>query len=308
MSGWKSEPSAGQGLCRTVDTRAGRPIGKSTIWAVAGIVAVAIVAGTHWRHDLVVRFFGPPAVKMREAHDQRSGAPTFDHSAYDALLKAHVDEAGWVDYAGLAGDADRLDGYINVLAVAPFDRLGRDGKLALLINAYNAFTLRLILDHWDGGKLKSIRDIPKPKRWDHARWTIGGETWSLDQIEHEQIRPKFAEPRIHFALVCAAVACPPLRIEAYTADRLEDQLADQAAYLHDHGTWFRFDAGRAVVKLTRLYNWYGRDFEQAAGSVRAFAARYSKELRQAVDAGRDPKIEWLDYDWRLNSVGNRKPR
>ncbi|MCP4246150.1 MAG: DUF547 domain-containing protein [bacterium] len=219
-----------------------------------------------------------------------------------------MDDAGWVDYAALAEHADRLDGYLAALAAAPFDRLGRDGKLALLINAYNAFTLRLILENWDGEKLKSVRDIPKRKRWDHARWMIGGRTWSLDQIEHEQIRPKFAEPRIHFALVCAAVDCPPLRNEAYTADRLEDQLAAQTAYVHDHGTWFRFEAGGAVVGLTQLYNWYGGDFEQAAGAAPAFAARYSKELRSSLDAGKEPKIQWLDYDWRLNSIANKKSR
>ena len=168
----------------------------------------------------------------------------------------------------------------------------------LLINAYNAFTLRLILDYHP---VASIKDIPAAKRWAHKRWGLGPHTWSLDQIEHDQIRPKFGEPRVHFALVCAAVGCPRLRNEAYRADDVEQQLEDQARYVHGHERWFRFDAGKGIVYLTRLYKWYGGDFEQVAGTVLDYAARYSPQLKQALGAGRKPGIRWLDYDWSLNS-------
>ena len=94
-----------------------------------------------------------------------------------------------------------------------FADLGRSEKLALLINAYNACTLRLILDHWNDGQLASIKDIPRDNRWEDQRWQIGKRRLSLNQIEHEEIRGRFAEPRIHFALVCAAKGCPPLRAE-----------------------------------------------------------------------------------------------
>jgi hypothetical protein len=96
--------------------------------------------------------------------------------------------------------------------------MGRNEKLALLINAYNAFTLKLIVERLP---VQSILDIPAAERWDAVRWKVGGQVWSLKQIEHEQIRPKFTEPRVHFALVCAAVGCPPLRNEAYDASRLD---------------------------------------------------------------------------------------
>lgn len=156
---------------------------------------------------------------------------------FDALLRTQVDADGLVDYAGLKDAHAELDAYIRSLAAAPFEQLGRDEKLALLINAYNAFTLRLVLDHWP---LASIRHIPGKRRWDAPRWRLAGETLSLNQIENERIRPRFKEPRIHFALVCAARGCPPLRAEAYTGARLSAQLADQARRVHSDGRWLRF--------------------------------------------------------------------
>jgi len=224
-----------------------------------------------------------------------------DHSAFDRLLRQHVDADGWVDYEGLHEDTGVLDGYIGSLALIPLDRLGRDEKLALLINAYNAFTLRLILDYYP---ITSIKDIPGGKRWKARRWRVGTDTWSLDDIEHKQIRPVFAEPRVHFALVCAAIGCPPLRNEAYVADRLDEQLDAQTRYAHQHGRWLQFDAGQNVVKLTRLYKWYGGDFQDKAGSNLAFASTYSASLQQALEAGRSITTQWLDYDWRLNSQVN----
>jgi hypothetical protein len=214
-----------------------------------------------------------------------------------------VDPDGYVDYATLAEDTGQLDRYISSLAEVSFDQLGRDDKLALLINAYNAFTLRLILDHLP---LESINDIPDAERWHAVRWNLGGRTLSLNQIEHEEIRPKFMEPRIHFALVCAAIGCPKLRNEAYTGERLEQQLEDQTRYAHTHDRWFQFDREAGVVKLTQLYNWYGGDFKQVTDSrsVLEFAARYVPELERALQSGDTPKVEYLDYDWKLNRKGS----
>lgn len=268
------------------------------------LLAAVAVTGAAYR-GAIGNLFGPPSVTLREAYEQKAGGTAFDHSLLDRLLRKHVDADGWVDYAGLAGDSDRLGGYIEVLGDAALDKMGRNEKLALLINAYNAFTLRLILDHWDDGKLVSINDIPDAKRWKHRRWNVGGHTWSLNDIEHKQIRPKFKEARIHFALVCAAVGCPKLRNEAYAADRLDAQLRDQTEYTHRHKRWFRFDAKRGEVYLTKLYDWYGGDFKQISGSVLGFAAEYSAELAEALESRRKPKIRWLKYDWKLNDKRNK---
>ena len=283
-------------------------------WTRIGIASISLLIvgavmgtglGDHgWVHRLGVDLFGPPAVASTEAYaaTQQAEPEPFDHSAFDALLKKHVDEHGWVDYKALADGAAELDAYIATIADAPFDALGRDEKLALLINAYNAFTLRLILDYYP---TESIYDIPDAKRWDAKRWNLAGAVYSLNQIEHELVRPKFVEPRIHFALVCAAYSCPKLRNEAYTGDKLEAQLADQTAYTHTHDRWFRFDKKSNTVYLTALYDWYGGDFEAVSGSVLEYVASQAPAIRSAIDAGGEPKVRWLDYDWKLNDVTNR---
>jgi inosine-uridine nucleoside N-ribohydrolase len=250
---------------------------------------------------LLRRLAGNANTVVPHAQGLAKSAPEFDHSAFHALLRRHVVD-GLVDYGALQSKSQELDAYIATLGAANLGHLGRDEHLALLINAYNAFTLRLILDHYP---VKSIKDIPEAKRWKDKRWDVAGQTWSLDQIEHEQIRPKFREPRIHFALVCAAVGCPPLRAEAYTGAKLEAQLADQSHYLHTHVRWFQFDEGGNVVHMTKLYDWYRDDFKQAARSVLAFAGRYSIALQQALKSGNEPKIEWREYNWHLNDRTNR---
>lgn len=270
------------------------------------LFAVVTLAGASYSctHRTALRgLFGPPTAKLQEAYAQTPDSAKFDHGIFDALLRKHVDADGWVDYAALQVESAKLDAYLQTVEHVDFERLGRNEKLALLINAYNASTLRLILDHFP---ISSIKDIPDAKRWDAKRWNVGGNTWSLNQIEHEQIRPKFVEPRVHFALVCAAVGCPKLRNEAYRADRLDEQLDDQSRYVHAHDRWFEFDAQKALVRLTKLYDWYGDDFKQVAGSVLNFAARYSPELKKMIDGGTKPRIEWLDYDWKLNDKTNRR--
>lgn len=277
---------------------------KLILVVIALVGAVAAIAWLY-RDTVLVRLFGPPVVTLTEAYQENPTGPRFDHSALDAVVARHVDEHGWVDYDGLQADVEQLERYIESLAQAPFDELGRSEKLALLINAYNAFTLKLILEHYP---VSSIRDIPSSQRWDDVRWKVGGYTWSLYQIENEQIRPKFREPRIHFALVCAAVGCPPLRREAYVAERIEQQLQDQSEYVHRHETWFQFDADRGVVRLTPLYNWYRGDFRQVGDTALKYAASFSPELTRALASGKKPRLEWLEYDWTLNSKQNKTSR
>ncbi len=283
-----------------------RWIKKILVSVAVGAAAWSLFAGAGdhgWLHRWGVKAFGPPSVVMAEAYAESpaASATKVDHSNFDSLLKKHVDPDGWVDYEALGKDAAQLDRYIASLADAPFDELGRDDKLALLINAYNAFTLRLILDYYP---LNSIRDIPDAKRWDHKRWHLAGKTYSLNQIEHELIRAKFKEPRIHFALVCAAYSCPKLRNEAYTGERLEEQLSDQTAYTHSHPRWYKFDKRNNTLYLTALYDWYGDDFKAVAGSVLDYVADQAPEVRQAINAGQKPTIKWLDYDWKLNDTSN----
>ncbi len=271
--------------------------GAAALGAVLVIVAVSAA-------QFGSRFFGPPAVSLNEVYAETEAGPQFDHSAFDAILTSHVNEYGGVDYNALKANPEPLREYIASLANAPFDQMGRDEKLALLINAYNAFTLELIVE-WLDQDIDSIRDIPSDKRWDDERWNVGGNVWSLNQIEHKQIRPKFREPNIHFALVCAAVGYPPLRTEAYAGTRVNKQLEDQARIVHAEGSrWFHLDLQANVLHLTPLYDWYGGDFKQVAGSVLDYAARYSRDLAGLLGSGKQPAIEWLEYDWSLNNQEN----
>ncbi len=152
--------------------------------------------------------FGPAAVTLEEAYDSQQEGEAFDHALLDAVLQLHVQEGGWVDYQCLSKSTGQLDQYISSLARVNFSALSRDAKLALLINAYNAFTLRLILDHLP---LESIRDIPEADRWEAKRWQIGDMKLSLLSLENDILRSQFREPRMHFAINCASVGCPPLR-------------------------------------------------------------------------------------------------
>ena len=282
------------------------PSGRSVRGAlVLLLVAVLALTGacTVRAGGLMDGMFSPAQTTSTESPEDGDDLSSFDHGVFNQVLQKHVSaEGGWVDYQALSRDTDTLDRYIAQLADASFDAMGRDQRLALLINAYNAFTLKLIAEHYPG--IDSIKDIPAAKRWEDERWKIGDHVWSLNQIEHEQIRPKFKEPRIHWALVCAAYSCPPLRDEAYTADRLDEQLAAQAKYVHTHDRWFRYTGGD-TAHLTELYNWYGGDFEQVAGSVLNYAARYSDALKRALKSGERLRIEWIDYDWSLNSKSNQ---
>ncbi len=240
----------------------------------------------------------PPAVDLEEAYAKdNSGATSVDHSLLDKVLRTHVDSKGRVDYRKLHADRKDLDGYVKVLQQVEFDGLGRDEKLVLLINAYNAYTLALILDNWP---LKSIKDIPAAERWEAKRWRIGKLTLSLDEIEHSYLRPKFREPRIHFAVNCASIGCPPLRNEAYRVKDIEEQLHDAATYMHNNKVWFDLDEANGTLRLTSLYHWFQGDFEQVAGTTLDFAARFNTKLAAMLKAGRRPTVEFLDYDWGLN--------
>ena len=213
-----------------------------------------------------------------------SNAP--DHTAWNDLLREHVSAAGRVDYRGFREDEAALDAYLATLAEeTPAAAWSREESLAYWINAYNAFTIRLILDNWP---LESIRDIDEP--WERKWIELGGKTYSLNQIEHGIIRPTFDEPRIHFALVCAARSCPPLPDKAFTAQNL-DRLLEQRARSFINNEELNVTQ-EAVVRVSPLFDWYGEDF----GDVKEYLNRY---LAEEIPEGKE--ITFLDYDWSLNN-------
>ena len=279
-----------------------------SLWTRVALIVVFLATLLAWLafsnpgfQSFLGGIFGPPRVELKESYEEMPDGAVVDHRRLDALLKRFVDAEGFVDYRGLKEDRAALESYLEELRFVDFWSIGRDEKLALLINAYNAATLLLIVERHP---LDSIKDIPRDERWKDERWRLIGKTLSLSQIEHEQIRPHFLDARIHFALVCAAKSCPKLRREAYVGVRIEEQLESQAKGFHADARWYRFRDDQNRVELSPLYHptWYGGDFEQVAESTLAFVARYDTSLAAALEAGRDVKIDWLDYDWSLNEA------
>jgi hypothetical protein len=231
-----------------------------------------------------------------------AGAGAFDHGAFDRLLKAHVVD-GTVDYDAFAR-APEFPRYLDQLARARPETLSSKEQLAFWINAYNAYTIQLVNAH---GERTSIRNIGKTLGVNKGPWKeeivkAGGQTLSLDHVEHEIIRKRFHEPRIHFALVCAARSCSPLRREAYTGERLFAQLDDQARiFIARSPDQNRVDVEHATVYLSPIFTWFKDDFGPDLGR---FLARYVPDgpARALLESGTFKTVE-TPYDWSLNGVG-----
>ena len=249
-------------------------------------------------------------------------AAAFDQTAWDAMLKKHVTvlrngQTTQVDYAGFSADRGQLKKYLaaaSAVAPAEFDHWDRPAQLAFLINAYNANTVELILTAYPD--VASIKDLGSVLRspWKKRFIPLLGETRSLDEIEHGLIREAghYAEPRIHFAVNCASVGCPALRAEAYAADRLDAQLEEATRSFLSDRTRNRVEGN--ALKVSSIFKWYRGDFEKSwrgTNTLAGFFVLYRQPLElddKAVDLLKAGKmdIEFLDYDWRLNSKDSRK--
>ena len=247
-------------------------------------------------------------------------ASPFDHQhpLLGEVLRRH-DRDGLVDYAALQRERAALDRYAGQLDTVErqvVDSWSRDQRLAFWINAYNALTLRTIVDHYPirRGSLVGVA-FPANSIWQipgafkEARHRVAGQRLSLDDIEHRIIRPSFAEPRIHVALVCAARSCPVLRAEPYVATRLDAQLTEQTRrFAADRNHGLRAAEGARGVAVSSIFKWFGEDFAPlAAGNekrgVLAFLAAHTDEPA-LVARLRDPPtpVAYLDYDWTLNDT------
>lgn len=220
------------------------------------------------------------------------------HISYDDLLQKYVDDMGMVDYKGLGKERAKLKSYLKMLeSNVPQKSWTEEEKLAYWINAYNAFTLELILDNYP---VKSIKDIGAYIKipfvntpWDIKFINIGDEEYDLNNLEHGIIRKEFEEPRIHFALVCAAVSCPKLQNRAYLPEKLDAQLTKAAKEFIGNPAKNEIKNG-GKVKLSKLFNWYGGDFTKKM-SLEEYISQYSD-----VKLNKGANIDWKDYDWTLN--------
>ncbi|MEO7414943.1 MAG: DUF547 domain-containing protein [Opitutaceae bacterium] len=230
-----------------------------------------------------------------------AGAFDQTHMTLDRLLKQQVTD-GSVNYAALKAAPAPLDDYLAQLAGVPekeFDGWSEKTRLAFLVNLYNAATLRLIVDHYPVKSIRSIGWLPG-SAWKKEGVSLFGRKISLDALEHGMIRKDYHDPRVHFALVCAARSCPPLRAEAYVGDRLDAQLDEQGRMFLGQTAKNRVEAATKTLYLSQIFKWFPEDFESVAGSVLKFVTPFFPEAeRQALAAG-DFKISYTDYDWSLN--------
>jgi hypothetical protein len=242
-------------------------------------------------------------------------------SAYDVDLWAKIlqehsqavdDLAGTrVDYAALRGSADLRALVASLERSDPEQLRTPEEQLAFWLNAYNIFAIDLVARHYPVDGIKEIGSWLRPV-WKIEAGRVGGRSYSLDAIEHQILRP-LGEPRIHGAVVCASLSCPPLRREPYRAERLDVQLEDNVGrWLADPRKGLRIDRQNRRVYLSRIFDWFAADFETAGGAL-AFVAEYARQTdRQWLERYRtQAEISWLEHDWSLNDLargGSRKTR
>ena len=247
----------------------------------------------------------------------QDGLTPIDHTyAEYAELLANFVIGGQVDYAGLQANRRQLDSLLKNIATADIDSATADQKLAFYINAYNLITLRSIVDAYP---VKSIKDIDGV--WDKQKWPVAGEAVTLNQIEHDILRQQFAEPRIHMAVNCASIGCPPLASTPYRADSINLQLdrASRRFCADSSYNWIDTASGRA--HLSSIFDWYGDDFVKPDADLAPrrnlddkqiatlhFVLRHQPSAVQQAVKNRVITVEYLDYDWRLNdSRGDAAP-
>lgn len=219
------------------------------------------------------------------------------HEQWDGLLKKHVSEDGTVNYKGFIQDSTILNQYLGMISKGAPDpeKWSKDDQVAYWINAYNAYTVQLIIRNYP---VKSIKDLGGGlykinTTWDIKFIEIGGEELDLNNIEHKILRKDFDEPRIHFAVNCASVSCPKLRNEAFVGNKLDAQLTDQTKdFLAMKGKNEFFGANKA--EISKLFTWFSGDFK-IDGSVIKFINKYAP-----TQLNEDAELSYKDYDWNLN--------
>jgi len=256
-----------------------------------------------------------------------AGVPGAKVPSYDdyVVVLGYVDSEGRVDYAGLKDERASLDAFVaslDALAPATYASWSDPDKIAFWINAYNALTLRLVVDHYPIAPAQPKAGFPKagfpknsigqiPGVWDQKRFGVMGQALTLDEIEHQRLRAAFKEPRIHMALVCAAVSCPKLRNEPYRGATLDDQLDAQARVFLSDLRKFHIDRESGEVWTSRIFEWFADDFLPQASAtdepfvaqrkaITAFASKYVSAADRRYLETADFKVAFFEYDWTLN--------
>jgi len=250
------------------------------------------------------------------SHPGFAAGPDHNYAAWNALLEKHVtwlpgNKQTVVDYSGFKKEREALKQVLDEwssLTQAEFNAMNKNQQMAFLINAYNGFTVELVLTKYPN--LKSIKDIGGvfSSPWKQEFFTLLGKKRNLDWIEHEQLRPNYKEPRVHAAVNCASIGCPALRNEAFTANKLNAQLDDgMRRFLSDPS---RNRVKNGELQVSPIFKWFAEDFEkghQGFHEVKDVFAKWAKDMGttpEIVDkiASRSLPVAYTDYDWALNAA------
>lgn len=228
-----------------------------------------------------------PEIAYRNPTEIANDAKPIDHQQWNDLLQKYVSKKGNVDYKGIKKNQAALQSYLNLLSKnLPEKSWSKNAVLAYWINAYNAYTVKLILNNYP---VKSIKDIKNP--WDEAFFTLGSKKYSLGEIEHKILR-KMNEPRIHFAINCASFSCPNLANEAYTESKLEQQLETAAKAFVNDKTKNTIAADK--IEISSIFDWFSGDFKTNRTLI-DFINKYS-----SVKISKNAKVKYKEYNWSLN--------
>jgi len=225
--------------------------------------------------------------------------PRIDYSDWAKVLKTYNNDEGKVDYEALHANRGQLDKFIDRIETAAIDQLSRNGQKAFWINAYNALTLRLIIDHFPL-KFGGIRTINWGQPW-NVKLKAAGRELTLGEIEHEVLRKwEPADPRIHFAINCASIGCPRLPDKPFTPDHLDQQLhAETIRFINDTEK-VRIDREEKVLYLSAIFKWFREDFLAVKDSLTEYVKNYLGEEDKAYLENNDVSVRFLSYDWGLN--------
>ncbi len=247
-----------------------------------------------WNHYGILCFL-LPGILMGLAGPAWSDTPV-DNSLYAELLNKYV-KNGMVDYQGFKNVEAKLDRYLKILEETDPKALSRNEQFAFYINAYNAWTIKLILSDYPG--VQSIKDLGSlfKSPWKKKIARIDGDVVTLDNIEHDTLRPRFKDPRIHFVVNCASKSCPPLRSEPYRGAVLDQQLTEMTKNFINDPVYNRLEGNTLYV--SSIFKWYSEDFDDdIVGFFEKYAEGGLKEKLQKQAGEID--VEYLDYDWSLN--------
>lgn len=249
--------------------------------------------------DLLRELFYPPAVPRGALGPDTAGA-RFDHATYADVLRQIVRTNGLVDYATAKRLEPELNAYLVALGGVRVDELSRHEQLALLINAYNACTLKMLVEH---PGVRSPSDVPAAHGWTDPTWVVNRGAVSLENLEHRWIRDRFRDARVHFALVRGAVGSPALRREPYTGARLEEQLADQARRSLADTRFLDWDPAHATLRLSAIFDRYRSDFaDDERELASALQAWMPGPLSETLKNKPVFAIEYIPFDWKLNGT------